>query len=103
MSNVHLPFFSVYQRMTDFLPTLAYVCVIRNSVTGVLGFSYSAPHLSCFSEISVYVHSNTEHRNLSCSQILKKLKILNLFKFNLNLIFSKLSLRDKLTHQGQYI
>ena len=35
MSNVHLPFVSVYQRMTDFVHTLAYAGVIRNSVTGV--------------------------------------------------------------------
>ena len=35
MSNVHLPFVSVYQRMTDFVHTLAYASVIRNSVTGV--------------------------------------------------------------------
>ena len=36
MSNVHLPFVSVYQRMTDFVQTLAYASVIGNSVTGVL-------------------------------------------------------------------
>ena len=36
MSNVHLAFVSVYQRMTDFVHTLAYASVIRNSVTGVL-------------------------------------------------------------------
>ena len=36
MSNVHLPFVSVYQRMSDFVQTLAYASVIRNSVTGVL-------------------------------------------------------------------
>ena len=35
MSNVHLPFVSVYQRMTDFVHTLAYASVIRNSVTWV--------------------------------------------------------------------
>ena len=35
MSNVHLPFVSVYQRMTDFVHTLAYAGVIRNSVTWV--------------------------------------------------------------------
>ena len=36
MSNVHLPFVSVYQRMTDFVHTLAYAGVIRNSVKWVL-------------------------------------------------------------------
>ena len=36
LSNVHLLFVSVYQRMTDFVQTLAYASVIRNSVTGVL-------------------------------------------------------------------
>ena len=36
MSNVHLPFVSVYQRMTDFVHTLAYASAIRNSVTGLL-------------------------------------------------------------------
>ena len=39
MSNVHLPFVSVNQRMTDFVQTLAYAGVIRNSVTGVLSFN----------------------------------------------------------------
>ena len=39
MSNVHLPFVSVYQRMTDFVQTLAYASAIRNSVTGLLRFS----------------------------------------------------------------
>ena len=41
MSNVHLPFVSVYQRMTDFVHTLAYVSVIRNSVTGVLDVKFN--------------------------------------------------------------
>ena len=36
MSNVHLPFVSVYQRMIDFVHTPAYASAIRNSVTGVL-------------------------------------------------------------------
>ena len=36
MSNVHLPFVSEYQRMTDFVHTLAYAGVIRNSVTWVV-------------------------------------------------------------------
>ena len=36
MSNVHLPFVSVYQRMTDFVHTLGYASVICNSVTGLL-------------------------------------------------------------------
>ena len=36
MSNVHLPFVSVYQRIIDFVHTLAYASAIRNSVTGVL-------------------------------------------------------------------
>ena len=35
MSNVHLPFVSMYQRMTDFVHTLAYASAIRNSVTGL--------------------------------------------------------------------
>ena len=35
ISNVDLPFVSVYQRMTDFVHTLAYAGAIRNSVTGV--------------------------------------------------------------------
>ena len=47
MSNVHLPFVSVYQRMTDFVHTLAYASVIRNSVTGLLDFnSYNAKIMS---------------------------------------------------------
>ena len=36
MSNVYLPFVSVYQRINDFVHTLAYASAIRNSVTGVL-------------------------------------------------------------------
>ena len=40
ISNVHLPFVSVYQRLTDFAHTLAYASVIRNSVTGVLPTGY---------------------------------------------------------------
>ena len=36
MSNVYLPFVSVYQRINDFVHTLAYDIAIRNSVTGVL-------------------------------------------------------------------
>ena len=35
-----------------------------------------------FSEISVYFHSNKEHKNLNCSKILKKLN----FQIYLNLI-----------------
>ena len=38
MSNVYLLFVSVYQRMTDFVHTLAYAGAIRNSVTGLLGY-----------------------------------------------------------------
>ena len=36
MSNVYLPFVSVYQRMSDFVHTLAYASAICNSVTGIL-------------------------------------------------------------------
>ena len=38
MSNVHLPV-SVYQRMSDFVHTLAYASAIRNSVTGLLAIT----------------------------------------------------------------
>ena len=40
MSDVHLPFISVYQHMIDFVHTLAYTSAIRNSVTGVLSHFY---------------------------------------------------------------
>ena len=47
MSNVHLPFVSVYQRMIDFVHTLAYASAIRNSVTGVLPDLFCLNFITC--------------------------------------------------------
>ena len=55
MSNVHLPFVNVYQRMTDFVQTLAYAGVIRNSVTGVL-VGKLKPIFSCLAVAQVWLY-----------------------------------------------
>ena len=55
MSNVHLPFVSVYQRMTDFVHTLAYAGVIRNSVTWVLLDAFTWPQIYYDIALSSYL------------------------------------------------
>ena len=62
MSNVHLPFVSVYQRMTDFVQTLAYAGVIRNSVTGVLVilFCFDNPTLMSRNQANMHARVSTK-------------------------------------------
>ena len=64
MSNVHLPFVSVYQRMTDFVHTLAYAGVIRNSVKWVL-------HLLAWVKVQVIsdVYTLTLPSTVTCHQL----------------------------------
>ena len=68
MSNVHLPFVSVYQRMTDFVHTLAYAGVIRNSVTWVLYATEREELILALSGLTIFTLDNVLCGSNECSE-----------------------------------